>query len=238
MRAVASSVSRAVLACSDASAASFARRSPSAVAARSPSSRSLLHPNVGLFDAELGQLFRHALRGFFRVLNRVPQRRGDVQRGKHLRPRGLDVGLEPLDATVLVGVFLFDALQLGGRMLLVLLRAAPPLRCRSTSRRRPGSRRASSAASSARTSSARAPSASICWRLNSICCWRRVMSSSQRVNGLARALVARPFGLDQREADAAEIRFGRADRRGRGRTRGCARRPSRARSDSILCADS
>ena len=102
---VASSVSRAVFACSDASAASL--RAAQAIRRRCAIvfEPLLLHPDVGLFHAELGELLGHALRGFLGVLDRVPQRGRHVQRRKHLRPRRLDVGLEPLDAPVLVGVF-------------------------------------------------------------------------------------------------------------------------------------
>ena len=59
--------------------------------------------------------------GFFGMLNRMAQRRGDVQRRKHLRSRGFDVGFEPFDAPVLVAVFRLDPLELGGGLLLVLL---------------------------------------------------------------------------------------------------------------------
>ena len=100
-------------------------------------------------------------------------------------------------------------------MLLVLLGLAAASR-RSASRSRPGSRRASRAASSARTSSARAASDAICSRLNSICCCRRVMSSSQRVNGLARSRspCASASTSEMRMRLKSDFGFGHRRRRG------------------------
>ena len=81
----------------------------------------LLHPDLGLFHGELRELIGHALRGFLGVLNRMPQRRRDIQRRKDLGSRGLDVGFEPFDAAVLVAVLRLDALELESGPLLILL---------------------------------------------------------------------------------------------------------------------
>ena len=94
---------------------------PKAVCGRHPIAFEplLLDPDLGLFHGELRKLFGYTLDRFFGVLNRMPQSGRDIQSGKHFRPRRLDVGLEPLDAPVLVPVIGFDAGQLGGRALLV-----------------------------------------------------------------------------------------------------------------------
>ncbi len=90
------------------------------VTARSSSSRSFSIRISESSTAELRQLFRHALCGFFGVLNGMTQRGRHVQRRKHFRPRGFDVALEPFDVPVLFGVLVLDPLQLAGRMLLIL----------------------------------------------------------------------------------------------------------------------
>ena len=82
----------------------------------------VLHAHFGLFHVEFRELFRHPLRRFFGVLNRMAQSRCDVERRKHFGSRRFDVRFEAFDAPVLVGVFRFDPHQLGGGLLLVALR--------------------------------------------------------------------------------------------------------------------
>ena len=98
------------------------------------------------------------------MLNRMAQRRRDVQRGEHLRARRLDVAFQPLDAVVLFRILPLDALQRRGRVLLILLRRRGghlPL----DERQRGPARAALRAVAAPRASScARAPERSICWR--------------------------------------------------------------------------
>ena len=150
MRALASSDSRATRAMRVASIASCARRRPSAAADRSAATRSDSIANVVDLDVELRERLGDAVARRGRVLERVAQRRGGIDRGKHFAARRLDVGLEPFD----FAVRRFVRVRLGGECLSARSRSnaasAAALR-RAASSGRAGSRRASSVSSSAAT---------------------------------------------------------------------------------------
>ena len=153
--------------------------------------------------------------GFFGVLNRMSQRRRDVQRREHLRPRRLDVGFEPLDAPILVAVFRFDPLQLGGGLLLVLLRLRGGLRALGQQEPSGLAARLERRKLRAHFFGARAERRDLL-AVELDLLLAPVDVELAGVHGLARARRL-AFGLDERDADAAEIRFRCGHRRRRGR---------------------
>ena len=150
-----------------------------------------LHPDFGFLDAQLGELFRDALRRFLGVLNRVARASSRHSAPKtpqtappRRRPRALRCGDAPRRTRV--------SIRSSSLRRAPADRAAPSpaASVRSTKSGRPGSRRASSAASSLRTSSRPQPEPVDLLPVELDLLLPAVDVELAGVHGLARAVVA------------------------------------------------